>query len=197
MKSGWCEGAVLSCALAVTTGVLAPSGARAADDVRGAFVSVQGGGYSPLRDLDDAGTASFKTGYMVGGSVGYQFTRHVAVRGSFSFARTEADAPLRSFDGSKFNRFFYDADVQLRYPTDGGLSPYVFVGGGGVTVDNAVSFAKGAGKFGVGLSYDFKDSGFGVFVEGTGWMYDFEDHGFDKTQVDVAWTGGIVYRLGR
>jgi hypothetical protein len=47
------------------------------------------------------------------------------------------------------------------------------------------------------LSYDFKDSGFGVFVEGTGWMYDLEDYGFDKTQVDVAWTGGIVYRLGR
>jgi hypothetical protein len=31
---------------------------------------------------------------------------------------------------------------------------------------------------------------------GTGRVYGFERHGLDKTQVDIAWTAGLVCRFG-
>jgi hypothetical protein len=46
--------------------------------------------------------------------------------------------------------YLYDVDLQLHYPTNSGFSPYVFAGGGGVTVDQENSFSKAAGKFGMG-----------------------------------------------
>jgi opacity protein-like surface antigen len=172
--------------LVVSLGALTPAVARAADDDRGGLFYVQAGGYSPVEDLDDAGTSSFKTGLVVGGGIGCRFNRHLALRLNFNFAKTEADAPGRPVDGEKFNRFLYDADLLLRYPTGNRFSPYIFAGGGFVAVDRAVSVARGAAKFGFGFSYDLKDSGFSVFVEGTSWVYDFEDSGYDKTQFDVA-----------
>ncbi len=200
--NGRLVGPALAGALVVSLGALTPVAASAADEDSGVFVYAQGGGYSPVQDLNDPGTAQFKTGFVAGGGLGYRFNRYVALRGNFNFARTEADARTFVIDGTKFNRFLYDADVQLRYPSDGGLAPYLFAGGGAVTVkqdiDNAPdSFTKGAGKFGVGLSYDFPKSGASVFAEGTGWVYKWDRFGFDKTQVDIAWTAGVAYRFGR
>jgi opacity protein-like surface antigen len=193
-----------ACTLVTTLllgGALLPGSARAEDE-RGVIVFAQGGGYSPVTDLDDAGSASFKTGFAVGGGVGYQFNRHVALRGNFTFARTEADAPAFGFDATKFNRFLYDADVQLRYPTQSGFTPYVFAGGGATTIKQDIdsdppSFTKGAGKVGVGVAYEIADSNLSVYAEGTGWLYKWDRNGFDKTQFDVAWTAGLSYRFGR
>lgn len=96
-------------------------------------VFAKGGGFNALTDLNDAGTADFnKVGYDLGGGVGVQIHRYVTLRGDFNFARNE----LRSNSvgtGTKLNRFFYDAAVQLQYPTAIGLEPYLFVGGGAVT----------------------------------------------------------------
>jgi Outer membrane protein beta-barrel domain len=189
----------LLCAIA-----LAPVTARAAEEHRGFMVYLQGGGYSPVADLTEDGTASFKTGFVVGGGVGYRFNRYLALRGSLNYARTEAEAARRTarhaVNGMDVDRLLYDADLQLRYPTERGFSPYVFAGGGAVTispdVDGVDSFTKGAGKFGIGFSYDFRDSGVSLFAEGTGWVYGFDRYDFDKTQVDIAWTAGIAYRFG-
>ena len=113
---------MLAAVAVLATGTLAPADARAEDE-RGVVVFAQGGGFSPLADLNDAGSATFKTGFATSGGIGYQFNRYVVLRGAFTFARTEADAPAFSIDSTKFNRFAYDADVQLRYPTDAGLTP--------------------------------------------------------------------------
>ena len=165
----------------------------------------QGGGFSPLTHLDELGSTDFKTGYNVGGGVAYQVNRYVAVRGNFTFARAEARyagaGTINDIAGTKFNRFLYDADVQLRYPLKGGAAPYVFVGGGAVTVKQDVtpeqpSFTKGAGKVGVGLSYLIPRSNVGLYVEGAGWLYTWDRNGFDKTQFDTTWSGGISYRFG-
>jgi opacity protein-like surface antigen len=176
------------------------------DEGRGVVVFAQGGGFSPLTHLDELGSTDFKTGYNVGGGVAYQVNRYVAVRGNFTFARAEARyagaGTINDIAGTKFNRFLYDADVQLRYPLKGGAAPYVFVGGGAVTVKQDVtpeqpSFTKGAGKVGVGLSYRIPRSNVGLYVEGAGWLYKWDRNGFDKTQFDTTWSGGISYRFGR
>ena len=162
-------------------------------------ISAHGGGYTPLTDLNNAGTADFETGFDVGGGVGIQVHRYVTIRGDFTFARSEGRGSS-GVAGVDFNKFFYGGDVQLRYPFASGVAPYVFAGGGAVTIDpqggTGSSFTKGAGRFGAGVSYSIPRSNFGLFAEGTGWVYKFDQSGFDKTQVDVTYSGGISYRFG-
>jgi hypothetical protein len=176
---------------------------RAADNEdRGIVIYGSGGGFSPLANLDEVGTTDFKTGYNVGGGLGYQINKYVAVRGNFTFARAEGRAALATspIGGSEFNRFFYDGDVQVGYPLDGGVRPYLFVGGGAVTIDRDPSssdgrFTRGAGKAGVGISYDIPRSNVGVYAQGTGWLYKWDRFGFDRTQLDTTWSGGLSYRF--
>jgi opacity protein-like surface antigen len=161
-----------------------------------------GGGFSSLAHLDSADTTNFKTGFNVGGGVGYQFSKYVALRGNFTFARAEAQSNVSSIAimGTKFNRFLYDADLQFRYPLQGGVAPYVFVGGGAITVKHDITpdepnFTKGAGKFGLGLSYQIPRSNVGLYAEGTTWVYKWDHYGFNKTQFDTTWSGGLSYRF--
>jgi hypothetical protein len=126
-----------------------------------------------------------------------------ALRGNFTFARAEVQSDLGALTlaGTKFNRFLYDADLQFRYPLRGGIAPYVFVGGGAVTVKHDVTpneptFTKGAGKFGVGISYRIPKSNVGLYAEGTTWVYAWDRYGFDRTQFDTTWSGGLSYRFG-
>jgi opacity protein-like surface antigen len=193
-------------AFAGLIGLLAASPAAAQEqgqDGQALVLSVQGGGFSPLAHLDQPGNVDFKTGYNVGGGLAYQFNRHVALRGNFTFARAEGrdiSGGLTSIGGTKFNRFLYDADVQFRAPLSGGATPYLFVGGGGVTIKPDVtpsqaSFTKGAGKVGVGINYQIPRSNLGLYVEGTGWLYKWDRYGFDKTQFDTTWSGGLSYRF--
>jgi hypothetical protein len=105
----------LLCAIA-----LAPVTARAAEENRGFLIDLQGGGYTPVSDIDEAGSAQFETGFLVGGDVAYRFNRYLAVRGSFNFARTEADAPRYVIDATNFDRLLSAADLQLRHPTGSG-----------------------------------------------------------------------------
>ena len=106
--------------------------------------------------------------------------------------------------GIRTNRFFYDAALQLQYPTSSGFEPYVFAGGGAVTVHQVGTSGqdktRGAGTFGLGLNYLIPNSRFGVFAEGKSWLYKFSKMsgpfaGFDKTQLELAWSGGVSVRL--
>jgi opacity protein-like surface antigen len=160
-----------------------------------------GGGSSSLTNLNDAGTASLKTGWTAGGGAGVQLNRYVAVRGTFDFAKAKGDNGS-SFSGQAFNRYYYGGDVQLRYPTVSGIAPYVVLGAGAVTIDNPDNaafnrFTKFAGKGGVGLEYALPRSDLGLFAQANSYVYKFDRNGFDKTQVDLLWTGGVSYRLPR
>jgi opacity protein-like surface antigen len=166
----------------------------------------QGGAYSPLADLDDGGQADFRTGFAVGGGAAYQFNEHVAVRAGIHFARAEArvadplSLAIDSIDGKKFNRYLFDADVQLRYPLQSGLTPYVFAGAGGVTVERDVArmrsrFSRLAGKTGVGIGYLLPDRNVGLHLEAAGWLYQWDRYGFDRTQLDATLNAGISYRF--
>jgi len=174
-----------------------------------------GGGSTSFRDLDDVSGSSFDTGYNVGGGVGIQLSRGVALRASYTFSRATAAGSSTAFfspvAGNDFDRHYYGADLQFRAFNSTGLSPYFFVGGGAVTVtpsSNAIilnpsgaqfandSFTKPAGRAGLGLEFQFPNSGFGLYAEAAGWAYKWDRYGFDRTQVDTNWGGGITYRFG-
>ena len=194
----WVRSAVA--ALVITLAASAPAAAQGH-----AFrLFGRGGGFNGLTNLDDAGTADFKKlGYDVGGGVGVEVTKYVTLRGDFNFARNE----LRTNSiatGVKTNRFFYDGAVQLQYPTASGIEPYLFAGGGAVTVHEVGTTGqnrtRGAGTFGLGLNYRIPGTALGVFAEGKSWLYKLDNMsgalaGFDKTQYEIAWTGGISYRF--
>lgn len=172
---------------------------------------VMGGGNSSAANLDQLGTTSFDTGYNVGGGLGVQLSRGIALRASYTYSRATTDPNSLAFiANTDFNRHYYGADLQFGAANSSGLMPYLFVGGGGVTVDpasNAVlssngvvfannSFTKPAGHGGLGLEYQIPHSGFGLFAQGDTWVYKFDHYGFDKTQWDINWGGGITYRFG-
>lgn len=167
-------------------------------------IFARGGGYNALTNLNDAGSADFqKVGFNLGGGIGVRFHPLLTVRGDFTYARNEFRNNTVE-TGTKLNRFFYDAALQLQYPTASGLQPYLFAGGGAVTLHQVGTSGqdetKPAATFGLGLNYHIPDSPFGLFVEGKSWLYRFEDlsgplSGFAKTQYEIAWTGGLSYRL--
>jgi len=171
-------------------------------------ISGRGGGFSALTNLNDGSNASdFKTGYNLGGGVGLQVHRNVTLRGDFTFARAKfRDAGVTTDD--HFNKFFYTAAIQLQHPTSSGFMPYVFVGGGGVTIKEKgapngqnVEKTKGAGVGGIRLAYQVPRSRWSIFAEGTGYLYKVNNlsgtlAGFDKTQFDAAWSGGVSYAIG-
>lgn len=178
--------------------------APAAAQDRAVFLFARGGGYNGLSNLTDAGTSDFKkVGFDVGGGVGVQLHRNVSVRGDLTFARNELrDNQVAT--GTKLNRFFYDAALQLQYPTASGLEPYLFAGGGAVTLHevgtSGQNKTKAAGTFGLGFNYRIPNTQFGLFAEGKSWLYKLSGlqgtlAGVDKTQYDIAWNGGVSYKL--
>lgn len=190
---------------ALVLSLLAPTLATAQSsqnlDRPGVVLFANGGGNSSLNDLNDAGTASLKTGWTAGGGVGYQFNRYVALRGTFDYAQADGKTAT-PFDGQALKHYFYGGDVQLRYPTASGLAPYVLLGAGAVTIDNKDNasfdkFTKFAGKGGLGVEYIIPRSDFGLYAQANSYVYKFDRDGFDKTQVDLLWTGGVSYRLPR
>lgn len=176
----------------------------AAGQDRAVTVSARSGGFNALTDLNDAGTRSFgSTGYSVGGGVGVELHRFVAVRADFTYARNELQQDGAG-TGTDLNRFFYEAALQLQYPTSFGLMPYVYAGAGAVTLHEVGTSGqdktKPTGALGLGLNYAVPRSNIGFFVEGRSWLYKPSDAsgalaGVDKTQYEVTWTGGVSYRL--
>jgi opacity protein-like surface antigen len=194
---------IITAALALS--LLAPSIATAQSsqtlDHPAIVLFANGGGNSSLTDLDDAGTNSLKTGWTAGGGAGVQLNRYVAVRGTFDFARADGESGT-AIAGQTLNRYFYGGDLQLRYPTESGLAPYVLLGAGAVTIDNPDNaafnrFTKFAGKGGLGVEYNLPRSNFGLYAQASSYVYQFDRNGFDKTQADLLWTGGLSYRLPR
>jgi Outer membrane protein beta-barrel domain len=188
---------------ALILSLLAPAAlsAQSTSLQRNVIFFANGGGASPVTDLNDAGTASLQTGWTAGGGVGVQINPYVAVRGTFDFTRTEGEGTgAGALASSNLNHYFYGGDVQLRYPTAGGFAPYILLGAGAVTIDNAdddsfESFTKFAGKGGLGVEYAFARSNVGLFAQATSYLYDYDRNGFDKTQADLLWTAGLTYRL--
>lgn len=165
---------------------------------------VRGGGYNALTNLNSSGSADTKLGFNAGGGVGVQLHKYFVIRGDFTFGRDE----LRNGGldtGTNLNKFIYTGALQLQYPTAGGVTPYVFAGGGGITIHevgtSGLNKTKAAGVGGLGVRYRISNSKFAVFTEGLGYLYKARDFGgslagFNKNQFELAWSGGVSYAVG-
>lgn len=161
------------------------------------------GGYSPLRDVSPG--VSFATDGTIGGGFGIELGHGLALRTGADFTRT---------DGVK--RIFYGADLQKSFGLTSSSALYVFGGAGGVTYDQAslaVSIpefvavdpivptetdqTRFTGRFGAGVSTALPARGFSLYAEAAGFWYEFKSVDLDRSQVDLAWRGGIKYRFGR
>jgi len=170
------------------------------------------GGNKSVRDLDDVTSSDFQTGYNVNGGLGIQLTRGVALRGVYTYSRSQGEGGAFSpIAGNNFNRHYYGADLQFRAWNDSGFAPYIFAGGGAVTVSpdsSSVllspsgarfandSFTKPAARAGIGFEYQIPHSGFGLYAEGAGWAYKWDRYGFNRTEFDTNFGGGLMYRFG-
>jgi hypothetical protein len=190
-------------ALIAVTSMLAVAQPGAAQE-KAVGLTIRGGGFNGLTSVNEPGTADFKrVGFNVGGTIDVDLSRYFGVRADLTYARNE----LQQNDvqtGSDLSRLFYDAALQVQYPTTSGWTPYAFVGAGAVTLHPVGSSdsdqTKGAGTVGIGLDYLIPGTNFGFGVEGKGWLYELSDlngplTGFDKTQFDVTWSAGLSYRL--
>jgi hypothetical protein len=171
---------------------------------RGVVVQVLGGGYSHTTNLTAAGPeAHFKTGFNVGGALGFQFNKYVAVHGDFTFARNQGTGAV-PFNGKDVNRYFYGGHIELRYPIGNDFAPFVFGGGGAVTIDQQGAeaseafkhFTKAAGMFGAGASYRIPGTPLEVLGEGKVLTYKWISAGFNRTQWDLSYSLGFAYRFG-
>jgi opacity protein-like surface antigen len=172
---------------------------RSAEEGPAVLVFANGGGYSPLTNLNSTGTASLNTGWSVGGGAGIQMNRFVAVRAVFDYARDKGDVGSIAFAGEKLPHYFYGGDFQLSYPMENGFSPYLLAGAAAITIDGRSiptlgRWTRFAGKAGLGVGYTLP-SGLGLFVQGASYIYKFDRGGFNRTQADLLWNGGLSYRF--
>jgi opacity protein-like surface antigen len=170
---------------------------------RAVVVQVLGGGYSHIANLNQSGPdAHFKVGYNMGAAVGVHVTRNLAFHGDFTFASSKGLGDV-DFAGDRISRYFYGAHVELRYPFGNGLAPFVFGGGGAVTVDQKGPtaddvfgrFTRGAGTFGAGLSYAIPGAPVELLAEGKALTYKWVAAGFDRMQWDLTYSLGFAYRF--
>jgi hypothetical protein len=171
----------------------------AAQFERSTVVGVYAGDYSHMVDFNAAGTARFMPGYDLGATAGVQLNRYVALHGDFTFHGCDAQGNA-SFAGRNFDLLFYGAHVELGYPLLGGVTPYVFVGGGAVTIHELGSgaalapFTKPAGMFGAGFFYPI----FGpleLFGEAKQLVYRWDRGGTPPVLWDVTTTDGQTHRV--
>lgn len=208
---------------AVAVAAMFAAAPLAAQFERSTVVGVYAGDYSHMVDFNAAGTARFMPGYDLGATAGVQLNRYVALHGDFTFHGCDAQGNA-SFAGKNFDLLFYGAHVELGYPLVGGVTPYVFFGGGAVTIHELGSaaplgsFTKPAGMIGVGFFYPI----FGpveLFGEAKNLVYRWDRGGpapfpwsytttggqtynvalntgrFDRTLWDATYTFGLSYRF--
>jgi len=189
--------------LAVALTLCAAASLAAQENGRAIVFQAFGGGASHLRNLNSVGTtADFKLGFNVGGAVGVELNDYVALHGDFTWTRNEARGAA-TFAGTNFDRFFYGGHVELSLPnSERGVNPFLFGGGGAVTVHQAGSaavlanFTKPAAMFGLGVRYLVPRTPVELLIEGKSLVYKWEAGGFSRTQWDLSYSAGLAYRLG-
>jgi hypothetical protein len=155
------------------------------------------GGLSGAANLDPAGTTDWRLGWAASVDATLWLHRYVGVRASGGWAQDSLRGNAPGLVGrGTFNKFTYDGDLVLRYPTTAGsgtVIPYVLGGAGAISVHQLGSdstWTKLAGNFGAGVEYRF--GRVGIRAEGRDYVYTFDRYGFNKTQHDVAWQGGVT-----
>jgi len=138
-------------------------------------------------------------GTTFGGGVGLQIGTATALRASVNISESSHRGPTLNLGDPVFKRYYYGGDLMFGTPSNGGLAPYIFIGGGRVVVDPAEpgteNLAKWAGRLGTGVNYVPDNSFFVLFAEVGGWVYQFDLFGFNKLQFETAVLGGITFAV--
>ncbi|PYO65545.1 MAG: hypothetical protein DMD69_17085 [Gemmatimonadetes bacterium] len=163
-----------------------------------------GGGYSALKNVNRAATAEFKTGFTLGGGIGYEIDKNLELRATLTGAQSqllEQGAPTSMY----LNRYYVAADLKAYYPAAQGITPYGFLGAGAVLLHERGSTGadktQGFAHLGLGIAYAVGKSGLSIFAQGDGLFYSLTEMtsptfaSFSKAQIDVAWNAGASYRL--
>lgn len=157
-----------------------------------------GGRLVPVTDLSETGDA-LSSGTSLGGGIGLQLGERSAVRGSFGIVESDYEGLSHNLSDPRISRTFIAVDLMFGMPTELGLAPYIYFGGGRVSVDpddpSAERFAKPVGRLGTGVNLVPTNSFIAVFVEFGGSLYEFDRLDFEKLQLDLALTGGIALAL--
>jgi len=162
------------------------------------LVGMYGGGYKPIMDIAGQ-TAYFAAGHTFGATVGYEIDRHWAVHADFTYTRSEAQGNA-TFTGMSFDKYFYGAHAELAYAL-GDWTPYMFFGGGAVTIDEVgtdatlTSFTRPAAMFGAGTFCQLRGSNFGLFAEVKNLVYNWNEGGPIPAQWFIPTTGGQMYMI--
>lgn len=151
-------------------------------------------------DYDAFRTVDYSAGYHIGGGLALRLYEHVAVRGEFAFASSDGTDTTQDVinDAVAFDRSYYAASLELRYPLASGLTPYAFGGGGLVRLKRDASnygfdYTEAAALVGIGSFYRLAGSSVSVFAQGTGWLYQRQTVG--GTQFDTVVSAGLTYTL--
>lgn len=172
----------------------------AAQDASSIIVFGLAGLQNSPADYDAFRSVDYSSGYHVGGGLAIRLYEHVAVRGDFAFASSDGEDNSEGAIGESvtFDRSYYGASLELRYPLSAGFTPFAFGGGGLVKVNRDASnygfdFSEAAALVGVGSFYDLGGSPASIFVQGTGWLYQRQTVG--GTQFDTVVSAGLAYTL--
>ncbi|HXV85761.1 MAG TPA: hypothetical protein VD793_03630 [Gemmatimonadales bacterium] len=157
-----------------------------------------GGAYSALSDLTAAGVSSvnFKAGWNAGLGIGLSLNRFLGLRGDLALVQSRRQGSGTNTD---WRKLFTGADLVLRLPL-GSLAPYVFAGGGVVTLDEEgtgtpISSRRG-GRGGAGIQVSAGK--LAVFGQAAGWFYKWDAlkfPAFTEQQFDLLYGVGVRVRL--
>ena len=187
--------------LLLSSGVLAVLAVAplSAQDEESALILFGSAGFlnSP-EDFDVFRDVAYDGGIQVGGGVGLQLYENVTIRGDFAWVKNSGRESAPVSEDVDFQRMYFGASLELNLPLDSGLAPYVFGGGGFVTLDRKASdyaydVTEGAGLLGGGLRYTPPGSSVQFFAQGAAWMY--SNHAVTELQTDAVISAGIGWVL--
>lgn len=152
----------------------------------------------PMTNLGDSGD-DMGPGATFGGGIGMQLGSTSAMRATFNFTNSRYRGQTVSLGDPGFRSIYYGLELMFGAPSDAGLAPYFFFGGGRISLDPAEpgvrTSNKAAGRLGTGINYVPDNSFFVLYAEAGGWLYKYELLGFNELQINVAIAGGIAFAV--
>lgn len=157
-------------------------------------VQNQPGGFDVSRTVD------YKPGMLIGGGAILRLFPRFAIRADVSYAMSSGQQSGAVGESVDLNRAYYGASMELRFPTELGLAPYAFAGGGLVNLRRTASsynfqLTESAALLGAGIAYAFDNTPFTAFVQLNEWIYNRTSAG--GTQFDTSFGVGLGYAVSR
>src|SRR5436309_15699187 len=145
--------------------VLVAGSVRATAQESAIKLLVYGGGYTAPKDVSTVSSATFRTGFTLGGGIGYEIDKNVEVRATLTGAQSQL-AQDGSPTGVYLNRYYVAADVKGGYPLASGITPFGLLGAGAVLLhekgSSGADKTRGFAHLGFGVAYAVGKSGLAV-----------------------------------